>query len=66
MKRVIALAAFLAVAGCSIERAHEADVAQHQMVGMSKQSVLACMGPPAGRQSEGATEVWADPAAARE
>ena len=28
------------------------------MVGMPKEQVLACMGPPAGKQAEGSTEVW--------
>jgi hypothetical protein len=27
-------------------------------VGLSKEQVLACMGPPANRMAEGATEVW--------
>ena len=28
------------------------------MVGLSKEQVLACMGPPATKAAEGATEVW--------
>jgi hypothetical protein len=28
------------------------------MVGFKKEQVLACMGPPANRLTEGATEVW--------
>lgn len=28
------------------------------MVGMAKEQVLACAGPPANRASEGQTEVW--------
>jgi hypothetical protein len=53
--------ALLAVAGCAFQRAQEADQAKHQMVGMSKEQVLACMGPPAQQQAAGATEVWAYP-----
>jgi hypothetical protein len=29
------------------------------MVGMSKEQVLTCMGPPASKATEGQTEVWA-------
>jgi hypothetical protein len=32
---------------CSIERAHLATEAQSEMVGLAKEQVLACMGPPA-------------------
>ena len=28
------------------------------MVGLSKEQVLACMGPPATKAAEGATKVW--------
>jgi hypothetical protein len=28
------------------------------MVGLTKEQVLACMGPPANKAAEGATEVW--------
>ena len=28
------------------------------MVGMSKEQILACMGPPANKAAEGQTEVW--------
>lgn len=46
------------VSGCSLQRAEIASAAQKQMVGMPKERVLACMGVPAARQSEGGTEVW--------
>jgi hypothetical protein len=42
---VVALAA--ALCGCAIQRAQVAQDARVQMVGMSKEQVLACMGPPA-------------------
>lgn len=46
------------VAGCAVMRAKEAEQAQATMVGMSKEQILACMGPPAARAAEGTTEVW--------
>ena len=56
----IVLAAVIAagVTGCAIERAQVAGEAQQKMVGLSKEQVLACMGPPAAKAAEGATEVW--------
>jgi outer membrane protein assembly factor BamE (lipoprotein component of BamABCDE complex) len=48
----------LALAGCAIQRAEIAQDARAQMVGMSKEQVLACMGAPANKAAEGATEVW--------
>ncbi|TSD88910.1 hypothetical protein FFK22_009305 [Mycobacterium sp. KBS0706] len=52
------LAAVTLVASCSIQRAETASTAQKQMVGMSRERVLACMGVPAARLAEGSTEVW--------
>jgi hypothetical protein len=54
---LIAAVAF-GVGACSIQRAQVAGAAQHDMVGLTKEQVLACMGPPANKASEGATEVW--------
>ena len=48
-----------ALAGCAIQRAQIAQDARAQMVGMSKEQVLTCMGPPANKATEGQTEVWA-------
>jgi outer membrane protein assembly factor BamE (lipoprotein component of BamABCDE complex) len=45
------------LAGCAVQRAVVAQGAQEKMVGLSKEQVLACMGPP-GKMAEGATEVW--------
>ena len=45
-------------AGCAFQRAEIAQQAQHQMVGMSKEQVLQCMGPPGNKMAEGASEVW--------
>ena len=53
---IVALCA--ALAGCAFQRAEIAQDARTQMVGFSKEQVLACMGPPANKAAEGATEVW--------
>lgn len=47
-----------ALSGCAIQRAEIAQDARAQMVGMTKEQVLTCMGPPATKAAEGATEVW--------
>lgn len=54
-------AAFVALglSSCVVQRAEIARTAQEQMIGLSKEKVLACMGPPINRAAEGATEVWA-------
>jgi hypothetical protein len=44
--------------GCAFQRAEIAQDARAQMVGMSKEQVLGCMGVPATKAAEGATEVW--------
>jgi hypothetical protein len=57
--KIAALCIFPAVlASCAMQRAQIATDAKTQMVGLSKEQVLACMGPPAAKASEGATEVW--------
>jgi|ERR1043166_4720702 hypothetical protein len=63
MKVGTALAAIaaLALAGCSVQRAVVANDTQQKMVGMTKEEVLACMGPPVSRMAEGSTEVWSYP-----
>jgi outer membrane protein assembly factor BamE (lipoprotein component of BamABCDE complex) len=53
---IVALAVMLA--SCAIQRAEIAQDARAQMVGMSKEQVLACMGAPGNKAAEGATEVW--------
>ncbi len=53
---IVALCA--ALGGCAFQRAEIAQDARTQMVGLSKEQVLACMGPPANKAAEGATEVW--------
>jgi hypothetical protein len=58
--RKLGLAVALAVAlgGCAIQRAQVAQDARAQMVGLSKEQVLGCMGPPGNKAAEGQTEVW--------
>jgi hypothetical protein len=46
------------LSGCAIQRAVVATDAQEKMVGLTKERVLGCMGPPAAKAAEGATEVW--------
>lgn len=43
---------------CAVQRAQLASDAQTEMIGLSKEQVLACMGPPANKATEGTTEVW--------
>jgi hypothetical protein len=46
------------LSGCALERAQVAQDAQGKMVGLPKEQVLSCMGIPAQKSVEGATEVW--------
>jgi outer membrane protein assembly factor BamE (lipoprotein component of BamABCDE complex) len=56
---VIALALPLsACVGGSLRRDDNAARAKTQMIGMSKEDVLSCMGPPKKKATEGATDVW--------
>jgi hypothetical protein len=48
----------LLLAGCAVQGALTAQDARVQMVGMSKEQVLTCMGPPGNKAAEGQTEVW--------
>jgi hypothetical protein len=58
MRKLGIVALGVTLAGCAIQRAEIAQDARAQMVGMSKEQVLACMGAPASKAAEGATEVW--------
>ena len=58
MRKLIALAVCGALGGCALQRAEIAQDARTQMIGMPKEQVLACMGAPATKGAEGATEVW--------
>jgi hypothetical protein len=57
MRATLSVLTMLTLAGCAFERAQIAEDARAQMVGMTKEQVLACMGPPASRMAEGQTEV---------
>jgi hypothetical protein len=59
MRILIIVALCAASGGCAIERAAVAQQAQGDMVGLSKEQVLTCMGPPMNKAAEGATEAWA-------
>lgn len=54
----LAVALAVALAGCAIQRAQVAQDARAQMVGLSKEQVLGCMGPSGNKAAEGQTEVW--------
>jgi hypothetical protein len=58
MRNLGVVALSVALASCAIQRAEIAQDARAQMVGLSKEQVLACMGAPANKAAEGATEVW--------
>ena len=54
----ILIAIGLVTSNCALQRAQVAHEAQDKMVGLRKDQVLACMGVPANKAAEGATEVW--------
>lgn len=58
ISRIASVVLCVAVGGCAVQRAQVAQDAQGKMIGLSKEQVLACMGPPVNKASEGATEVW--------
>jgi hypothetical protein len=47
-----------ALTACAFERAQIANDARINMIGLSKEQVLACMGPPLNQYAKGTTEVW--------
>src|SRR3954447_26534451 len=58
MRNLLVFTSFMALAACSLQRAQTAEDAQTKLVGMSKEQVLRCMGPPIQKAAEGQTEVW--------
>ena len=58
MKLLVAVGCAAMVAGCALQRVQVAQDARAQMVGMRKEQVLGCMGPPGNKAAEGQTEVW--------
>ena len=60
-KNFILIGLFVAatfVSGCVFQRETTAANAKTSMIGMSKEAILACMGAPARKASEGETSVW--------
>ncbi|PWC39271.1 hypothetical protein [Azospirillum sp. TSO35-2] len=55
---IVGIGAVMAVSGCSVQRAQTAEAAKTQLVGMSRENILSCMGAPTSRATEGRTEVW--------
>ena len=45
-------------AGCSHQQTQIANEAPNQMIGLSREQVLTCMGAPTKQAATGATEVW--------
>lgn len=55
----IAVTMALVLSGCgSFERVELAERAKSELVGLSKEELLACMGAPSEQASAGDTEVW--------
>jgi hypothetical protein len=52
------LLACLFLGACGFEGAQLASEVQNQMIGLTKEQVLACMGPPLNKAAGGSTEVW--------
>ena len=52
------LSAGILLTACASMQRETAVNAQNKMVGLSKEQLLACMGPPANRTVEGTGEVW--------
>jgi len=48
----------LALTACAYQRAGTAAIAKSSMIGMTKEQVLTCMGPPIRTAQAGSTEVW--------
>jgi len=48
----------LALTACAVQRAQIANDARINMIGLSKEQVVACMGPPLNQNAQGAPEVW--------
>jgi hypothetical protein len=47
-----------ALTACTIQRVQIANDARMHMIGLSKEQVRACMGPPTNQYAKGTTEVW--------
>ena len=66
MFKAVASVMLLALAACTSGRVATVNEAQSQMIGMSKEQILRCMGPPHSSYVVGSsTEVWAYNSAAQ-
>ncbi|CAJ3968040.1 Uncharacterised protein [Burkholderia pseudomallei] len=54
----LGMVAIMSLSGCAIERAQTAASAQSGMLGLSSGEILACMGIPQAKATEGNVEVW--------
>jgi hypothetical protein len=59
-----AAVAFFAFAGGAAAQPEVDQIAQQQMIGLSKKTILACMGEPARRVKIGSTDIWTYPSGA--
>lgn len=59
MRAAVVVMLCVTLGGCALQRAEVAQQAQAGMIGMTREKVLSCMGPPAQKATEGQTEVWA-------
>ncbi len=57
-KFAVVLACLAVLSGCALDRADDAAAAKTRMPGLTRAEVLACMGPPKRKASDGAIEVW--------
>jgi len=64
-RALVAVVIAACVADCAGQREQIANYAQNKMIGLTKEQVLACMGTPASKATEGATEVWSYPSESR-
>ncbi|MDR3450751.1 MAG: hypothetical protein P4M15_13580 [Alphaproteobacteria bacterium] len=57
--RLLPLFLIFVLAGCgSFRRSDDAAVARQQMIGYSREDVMACMGPPKKKATQDSVEVW--------
>ena len=55
---VLAILTALLLSSCKFQRVETANLAKTQLVGMTKEQILSCMGGPAAINKAGGTEVW--------
>tara|TARA_R110000803_G_scaffold134509_3_gene201600 strand:+ start:95 stop:517 length:423 start_codon:yes stop_codon:yes gene_type:complete len=55
---IVLLAVSFAISSCVYQRAGIATKAKSQMIGMTEEQILACMGPPGRKAAAGETTVW--------